>query len=141
MDGKFFNIYNEIGRLRDVTIEKDLSYSQTNDILNQILLIETQVDMLERDLADRRRCVERIIEAREIDQAIFNIKRGHGIPYKHKTLTLAIKALEQMKENKGEWISYHLGAKWICSQCNEKNNSRDNFCPNCGADMRGEKNV
>lgn len=32
-----------------------------------------------------------------IDQAIYNIKRGYGIPHKHKTLTLAIKALRMMK--------------------------------------------
>lgn len=33
-----------------------------------------------------------------IDQAIDNIKRGYGIPHKHKTLALAIKALRMMKE-------------------------------------------
>ena len=38
---------------------------------------------------------------------------------------------------KGEWISYHFGTFYVCSCCNERNNRRDKFCPNCGADMRG----
>ena len=39
---------------------------------------------------------------------------------------------------KGEWISYHFGTFYVCSCCNERNNRRDKFCPNCGADMRGK---
>ena len=37
-----------------------------------------------------------------IDQAIDNIKRGYGITHKHKTLTLAIKALRMMKEKQND---------------------------------------
>jgi len=37
-----------------------------------------------------------------VDQAIYNLKRGYGIPHKHKTLTLAIKALKMMKEKRNE---------------------------------------
>ena len=46
---------------------------------------------------------------------------------------------------RGKWI-YHpeigWGETWLCDQCGEKTTStvmgkpRDNFCPNCGADMR-----
>lgn len=38
---------------------------------------------------------------------------------------------------KGHWI--HRNAflvPWKCSECNYKSESYDNFCPNCGADMR-----
>lgn len=49
-------------------------------------------------------------------------------------------------ENKGEWIADI--DKWgdvvttvngyTCSKCGTFNSDKDNFCPNCGADMRGE---
>ena len=59
---------------------------------------------------------------------------------------MAIKALEQPKT--GKWISADAifgGEPFYCSECGE--NTRDtvmgkprwNFCPNCGADMRGEQ--
>lgn len=68
-----------------------------------------------------------------IDQAIYNLKRGYGIPHKHKTLTLAIKALEQ-KPKTGHWKN---------NKCDVCGASRpplfDNYCPNCGADMRADK--
>lgn len=40
---------------------------------------------------------------------------------------------------KGEWIE-GLGGKYVCSRCGEifKNFYMENFCPNCGCDMRGE---
>ena len=49
-------------------------------------------------------------------------------------------------ENKGEWIADI--DKWgdvvttvngyTCSKCGTFNSDKDNFCPNCGADMRGK---
>ncbi len=51
-----------------------------------------------------------------------------------------------LSENKGEWIADV--DKWgdvvttvngyTCSKCGVFNSDKDNFCPNCGADMRGE---
>lgn len=44
--------------------------------------------------------------------------------------------------NKGEWIEHEIEGtlRWLtCSKCGfEYINRKDNFCPNCGADMRGE---
>lgn len=45
----------------------------------------------------------------------------------------------------GEWIQnvINLAYGWTavdtysCSECMEENNRKDNYCPNCGADMRG----
>ena len=45
---------------------------------------------------------------------------------------------------KGEWITHSdYPDRLICSNCNHKYdvwfvNNGTNFCPNCGADMRGE---
>lgn len=37
----------------------------------------------------------------------------------------------------GEWIADVDG--YTCSECGVFNTDDDNFCPNCGADMRGEE--
>lgn len=46
---------------------------------------------------------------------------------------------------KGEW-TYHRNelscvrwSKWECSACHKRQEYKSNYCPNCGADMRGEK--
>ena len=41
---------------------------------------------------------------------------------------------------KGEWIfhkDYNESCRYGCNQCGNLNNIPNNFCPNCGADMRG----
>lgn len=46
-------------------------------------------------------------------------------------------------ERKGEWIEQHENGHgfWVgvCSQCGEEK-LVDNYCPNCGARMKGEHN-
>lgn len=66
----------------------------------------------------------------------------------------AFEALEQSEQKKGEWIDggwcgdwawetdgrgccWH---QWICSECGDYSRRRTKFCPNCGADMRGNMN-
>ena len=54
-------------------------------------------------------------------------------------LKMAIEALEQQKT--GHWIEFDR-PWWQCSECGavrENKTFMENFCPNCGADMRGEK--
>lgn len=46
---------------------------------------------------------------------------------------------------KGEWKVYLGGKELMCTACqatfwDENGNGGSNFCPNCGADMRGEEN-
>lgn len=41
---------------------------------------------------------------------------------------------------RGKWDDYQQG-RWVyakCSECETVHDVRSNFCPNCGADMRGE---
>ena len=73
-----------------------------------------------------------------------------------EALNMAISALS---DNKGEWIKIQSGddkfpESIVCSKCKNENSHLDfdehgepigkvfitsNFCPNCGADMRGDK--
>ena len=55
--------------------------------------------------------------------------------------------LEQLPsaQKKGQWVydaeAYPLGnpyGHYDCDQCGESVPRKTNFCPNCGADMRGE---
>ena len=55
---------------------------------------------------------------------------------------------EALKDNKGEWERFHgdsiyIGLKplfWCCDKCGYVDNNTPNFCPHCGADMRGSRN-
>jgi len=39
----------------------------------------------------------------------------------------------------GEWLkAINEFFNWECSLCHKPHDFKDNFCPNCGADMRGE---
>lgn len=47
-------------------------------------------------------------------------------------------------ERTGEWVRrWHLSPdcyqEWQCSECEYEMDGRTNYCPNCGADMRGEQ--
>lgn len=56
--------------------------------------------------------------------------------------------IQSVEREKGEWKREVLGSTsgygttvmYQCSECERMAISQYNFCPNCGADMRGEKN-
>lgn len=39
----------------------------------------------------------------------------------------------------GKWVLEHLSQLWECTNCHEREIRTTDFCPNCGADMRGDK--
>lgn len=50
-----------------------------------------------------------------------------------------IRGLPSAQPKTGEWVEEdEHGDLWICDQCGFASEHRDNYCPNCGADMRGE---
>lgn len=64
-----------------------------------------------------------------------------------KALSMAIEALQEPERKKGRWEDFGNDNSYRCTACGEiwalndgtpeENNM--NYCPNCGADMRGEK--
>ena len=59
-----------------------------------------------------------------------------------QALDLAIKALEERPQ--GEWIVFYTPKKkkvFKCDKCMAVSiQGQTNFCPNCGADMKGDNN-
>jgi len=47
-------------------------------------------------------------------------------------------AADVVEVKHGEWVGYNFD--FYCSNCNRYHTVRSNFCPHCGADMRGEQN-
>jgi len=51
-----------------------------------------------------------------------------------------IQALPSAQPRNGKWLKEMIGAtpyKYRCSKCNKYSRAMYDFCPNCGADMRG----
>ena len=57
-------------------------------------------------------------------------------------INMAIEALSQPERPKGRWEeiknAYGEIEGWICT-CGREVKCKDNFCPNCGSDNRGEE--
>ena len=50
----------------------------------------------------------------------------------------AIKSVPSADRPRGEWNDIGGVIRWGCSLCHYAYDQKFNFCPNCGADMRGE---
>lgn len=46
----------------------------------------------------------------------------------------------QPERKKGKWVDsdYSDPCWYVCSECGRQTDMCENYCPNCGADMRGE---
>ena len=97
------------------------------------------------DLIDRQAVIDLLKQMR---------KDGDMVPWEGKAVFARIRKLPtiQPERNKGEWLpdnnnDYEM--RFVCSCCKEsevvptigftKYKPLWDFCPNCGADMRGEK--
>lgn len=55
-------------------------------------------------------------------------------------------AADVIERKTGKWILPNNAVavslnEWICSECNYLINGKHRYCPNCGADMRGDDDV
>lgn len=54
---------------------------------------------------------------------------------------MCIAILNGEERPQGKWIfhkDFNESCRYGCNQCGNLNNISSNFCPNCGADMRGD---
>ena len=94
----------------------------------------------------------RYFEERQIVKAIDrHMQDGNGFDILDEDITVileGIKAADVRENVRGEWVKggeqpyfrKHFDIV-VCSKCNKRGEHSWNFCPNCGADMRGDENV
>lgn len=77
------------------------------------------------------------------DNLYWDTNEGYFAPHYAKTLLRNLPSA-QPEQKKGYWI-YHLEWEtdgecgYECSECGMGSEVNYNYCPNCGADMRGDK--
>ena len=92
---------------------------------------------------------KRIVYAEDAIKAVHNLYAifgSEGEWVDRKDVFEAIDSLPsaQPQRTKGRWIDVTKtgGAElWKCSECGELELEDSYFCPNCGADMRGDNNA
>lgn len=89
----------------------------------------------------------------DIDDNIFDSIVGHGIGSvdAQHIEHIIMNGTPYEERPKGKWLSHYeycakhgccpsaLIAFWWCAQCEQGVSHPTNFCPNCGADMRGKE--
>lgn len=92
---------------------------------------------------------QRLIDLRVATNAVGSIDTSRPRDDKDDIIEQAIAILDRLPtieppEVRGEWID--KDGSWFCSVCDSENcyafndvtgKQSDNFCPNCGCDMRG----
>ena len=89
------------------------------------------------DSISRQAAIDLVESFYKIDKSVLNI------------MVFKIKQLPSVQPRKGKWISgyAHHGVEFKCSVCGETTvesfmyKPRWNFCPMCGADMRGDEKM
>lgn len=92
-------------------------------------------------MADREMTNEEAIEILGGIRAFYNIFDEYDEP-KYAALSKAIFALKAEPIKHGRWKHHQYGntaGYYECDNCGKINSYKSNYCPKCGADMRGEK--
>lgn len=88
--------------------------------------------------------MSRYIDADKLQKDGWKLRREkHGLlTSTYETMELDCAPTADVRKNvRGEWLHISDGYCDVlkCSQCGKTTDSQSNFCPNCGADMRGDK--
>jgi len=88
--------------------------------------------------------------AKSVDEMIDNVPTVEAYPFEQVQELVKLnqqfaQEIEDLKRPQGEWIidGHHIRCnkcnEYICNTDGEGDKIPNNFCPNCGADMRGDK--
>ena len=109
---------------------KDCPYSEL-EICDTAKMINTVIDLTNRQKAE--------IEKKDIEIDIL-IRKNETL--KDEIAELKVENEREFQPKQGKWLINPDGYYPYCSECKEEPKGRimTKFCPECGADMRGEKN-
>lgn len=93
-----------------------------------------------------------LISRGDVLELLYRLKEDRGCPKNYGTLltiisrTWELPTVDAVEVVHGEWITKCMEGSWThyrysCSNCGSGFDSNSNYCPNCGADMRGKKNA
>ncbi len=132
---------NKLWKLCAEDIDAEISdsevfdFSRARDALSDLPTIEVREDAVSRDYLEKQ--YWQTLIPREMVNTDAELGINIGIDKMQDVIKNAPSVIPKPKE--GEWIKQFNGTKCVCSICGYSNGRKhnDNFCPNCGAKMKG----
>lgn len=86
----------------------------------------------------------RLIDADALIKDILDLRdcyNGFSDTYDKACIIGVIDEQPTIEPKKGKWLELDFTEAWEykCDQCGKLSDFEENYCPSCGADMRGEK--
>ena len=129
-------------------LKTDTQLAALDEALSRVPAVSVVGGYRKDHVVDPNKMVGDLISRQAAIDALSTITMYKGsIPFDTAVMRIEQLPSAQQERKKGKWI-YHSeigwGETWLCDQCGEKTTStvmgkpRANYCPMCGADMRGE---
>lgn len=131
----------------DDTIYRQAAINALADYIHNVDKVMGTGHLTADDCKDAATSVLEVLPSAQSEQCSDCIANGGDWECDHMHCRKGRLPSAQPERKKGKWINVNDG-KWNtfevlkCSVCGELDNRMDwtdNYCPNCGADMRGEK--